>query len=179
MVIDAWSRKQKWPASLQSNDSALPDGLAPLLQLPVEPNRLRILALLTHGERCVCDIEAALDLPQNLVSHHLKVLKRSGMLHDRRAGRWVYYRLDSQVIAEQLHTLTSLLELRGAETSVPASSRISPAGVPSPCRARTASGGHIVGPLLGGPIGATLYDLIIRTTPASEEQAVICENGTA
>lgn len=38
---------------------------------------------------------------------------------------------------------------------------------------------YIVGPFLGGPLGATLYDLVIRSTPAGEEQAVIYENGTA
>lgn len=97
-------------------DGVLPDGLAPFLQLLAEPNRLCILALLAHGERCVCDIEAALAVPQNLVSHHLKVLKRSGLLHDRRAGRWVYYRLDSPAVVEQLRALTMLLELHEAET---------------------------------------------------------------
>ena len=49
----------------------LPEGLPAFLKLLAEPNRLRILMLLARGEQCVCDIEAALDLPQNLVSHHL------------------------------------------------------------------------------------------------------------
>ncbi len=35
---------------------------------------------------------------------------------------------------------------------------------------------YIVGPFLGGPIGATLYDLTIRATPAAEEQAVVYED---
>lgn len=38
---------------------------------------------------------------------------------------------------------------------------------------------YIAGPFLGGPLGATLYDLVMRSTPAGEEQAVIYENGTA
>lgn len=99
-------------------DGVLPDGLTPFLQLLAEPNRLRILALLAHGERCVCDIEAALALPQNLVSHHLKVLKRRGLLQDRRSGRWVYYRLVSPAVARHLRALTELLELHDAETPV-------------------------------------------------------------
>jgi glycerol uptake facilitator protein len=34
---------------------------------------------------------------------------------------------------------------------------------------------YSVGPLLGGQLGATLYDLLIRTTPPQEERAVVYE----
>lgn len=39
-----------------------------------DENRLHILCFLRKGEKCVCEIVGFLDLPQNLVSHHLKVL---------------------------------------------------------------------------------------------------------
>ena len=80
----------------------LPDDLPAFLKLIVEPNRLHMLALLARGERCVCDVEAALGLPQNLVSHHLAVLKRDGLVRDRRDGKWVYYRIDPRALAERL-----------------------------------------------------------------------------
>jgi DNA-binding transcriptional ArsR family regulator len=95
---------------------SLPDGLPSFLQLIAEPNRLRILALLAHGERCVCDIEAALALPQNLVSHHLAALRRGGLLSDRRDGRWVYYRLAPGNVQERVRELTILLGTEGAAT---------------------------------------------------------------
>jgi MIP family channel proteins len=38
---------------------------------------------------------------------------------------------------------------------------------------------YIVGPLLGGPIGATLYDLLLRTTPLTQEQAVVYDETSA
>ena len=38
---------------------------------------------------------------------------------------------------------------------------------------------YIVGPLLGGPVGATLYDLLIRATPEDQEQAVVYDETTA
>lgn len=89
--------------------------VSPFLRLLAEPNRLRILVLLTRGEQCVCEIEQALDLPQNLTSHHLAVLRRAGLLADRREGRWVYYRLAPEALRCQLSLLTTLLHTGQAD----------------------------------------------------------------
>lgn len=56
--------------------------------------RLRIIKLLEHGELCVCDIVAALDMVQPKVSFHLGILKRAGLVTDRKQGKWIHYRLD-------------------------------------------------------------------------------------
>src|SRR5438094_719274 len=93
----------------------LPDGLTAFLKLVADPNRLRILAVLVRGERCVCDIEAAVRLPQNLVSHHLSVLKREGLVRDRREGKWVYYRIEAQALGARLKALGALLDLQHAD----------------------------------------------------------------
>jgi len=58
-----------------------------------DETRLRILALLTSGELCVCDLMAALELPQSTVSRHLATLRNAGLVDDRRQGVWMYYRL--------------------------------------------------------------------------------------
>ena len=71
----------------------------PLLKLMSEPNRLKIFSLLCAGERCVCDIEAGMQLPQNLISHHLGVLRDAGYIRARRAGRWVYYAVNKESLA--------------------------------------------------------------------------------
>ena len=73
---------------------ALP--LAELLQALADPTRLRILALLAQGEVCVCEIHAALGIPQPTASRHLAYLRRSGLVTDRRKGLWVYYGLSEQ-----------------------------------------------------------------------------------
>src|SRR5512146_2656095 len=65
-----------------------------ILKALSEETRLRILKLLEHGELCVCDIVAALDMVQPKVSFHLNALKESGFLKDRKQGRWTHYRLD-------------------------------------------------------------------------------------
>jgi ArsR family transcriptional regulator len=95
-------------------DLSVPDSLTKFLKLIAEPNRLRILALLAHGEQCVCDIESAVGIPQNLVSHHLAALRRAGVLLDRKDGKWVYYRIDPTSIDEHLGVLEDLLDTRGA-----------------------------------------------------------------
>jgi ArsR family transcriptional regulator len=58
-----------------------------------DETRLRILALLSSGEMCVCDLMAILDLPQSTVSRHLATLRNAGWVEDRRQGVWMYYRL--------------------------------------------------------------------------------------
>ena len=62
-----------------------------------DETRLRILALLlAEGELCVCDIMAALQLPQSTVSRHLAYLKNTGWLDDRREGVWMLYSVDEK-----------------------------------------------------------------------------------
>ncbi|MFA5516787.1 MAG: metalloregulator ArsR/SmtB family transcription factor, partial [Desulfuromonadales bacterium] len=53
-----------------------------------DETRLRILAILTRGELCVCDLMAILDLPQSTVSRHLATLRHAGLVEDRRQGLW-------------------------------------------------------------------------------------------
>jgi ArsR family transcriptional regulator, arsenate/arsenite/antimonite-responsive transcriptional repressor len=61
-----------------------------------DETRLRIVALLSHGELCVCHIEDALRLSQPKVSRHLAILRLAGVADHRREGSWVYYRLAAQ-----------------------------------------------------------------------------------
>jgi len=74
------------------------ENLACILKKISEPNRLKILCLLKDGEKCVCDIWQCLKLPQNLVSHHLKVLKNLGLITSRKEGLKVFYKLNQKVV---------------------------------------------------------------------------------
>ena len=69
------------------------DKLVNFLKAISEENRLRILCILRKGDLCVCEIWQFLDLPQNLVSHHLKVLKDFGLVETRKEGTKVIYSL--------------------------------------------------------------------------------------
>ncbi len=74
-----------------------------------DPTRLRIVQLLRHGERCVCDLTEAADAAQSRLSFHLRVLKDAGLLTDRRDGRWVYYQLQHDAL-DRLGSALATLE---------------------------------------------------------------------
>ncbi len=67
--------------------------------------RLSILQRLRFGERCVCDMTDALDAAQSRLSFHLKVLKDAGLITDRREGRWMYYTLSPETLAQASATI--------------------------------------------------------------------------
>lgn len=58
-----------------------------------DETRLAVLDLLRDGERCVCELQDALDAAQSRLSFHLRVLKDAGLVTDRREGRWSHYRV--------------------------------------------------------------------------------------
>lgn len=69
--------------------------LAQMFRLLGDPTRVRILfALLEAGELCVCDIAAVVDASETKVSQAMRLLRGSGVVRNRRAGRNVFYRLD-------------------------------------------------------------------------------------
>lgn len=73
-----------------------------------DETRVRIVALLSHGELCVCHIQDALELAQPTASRHLATLRAADLVEDRRDGSWIYYRLRKPTDPEceaQLHAL--------------------------------------------------------------------------
>ncbi len=60
--------------------------------------RLRCLMLLQlQGELCVCELTHALGLSQPMISRHLALLRKTGMVDDRRAGQWIYYCINPEL----------------------------------------------------------------------------------
>ncbi|AHM88071.1 Arsenical resistance operon repressor (plasmid) [Klebsiella pneumoniae 30660/NJST258_1] len=78
-------------------------GIMPLTALKLFKNlsdetRLGIVLLLRElGELCVCDFCTALDESQPKISRHLAMLRESGLLLDRKQGKWVHYRLSPHI----------------------------------------------------------------------------------
>jgi ArsR family transcriptional regulator len=83
--------------------------LAQLFKALSDDNRLRIVALLAHGELCVCHLESALDLAQPTVSRHLSTLRAAGVVEGRREGTWMHYRLARQPDGRRDTQLKSLI----------------------------------------------------------------------
>ena len=68
-----------------------------------DSSRVRIFWLLCHCEECVINISALVEMSSPAVSHHLKLLKDSGLIVSRRDGKEVYYRAAETRQAELLH----------------------------------------------------------------------------
>lgn len=56
-----------------------------------DANRLRILEMLTQGEKCGCELLDELQITQPTLSHHMKVLGSCGLTSSRKDGKWNYY----------------------------------------------------------------------------------------
>jgi ArsR family transcriptional regulator len=63
-----------------------------------DTTRIGILEFLSHKERCVSELQEILDTPQSRVSFHLRVLRESGLVRERREGRWKYYSLRGETL---------------------------------------------------------------------------------
>ena len=71
--------------------------------------RLEIIKFLASGEKCVCNIYEHLKLTQNLVSHHLGILRKSGLIIASREGKWVHYALNEAEIQNLESLLSNIL----------------------------------------------------------------------
>ena len=69
--------------------------------------RLEIVSMLTGGERCVCELMEELDMAQSRLSWHLKTLVDAGIVTTRRDGRWNFYTLVPEALAEAHDILVS------------------------------------------------------------------------
>lgn len=70
------------------------------LRAVADPNRLKILCVLRGGSKCVCEIIPAIGISDKLASHHLKQLKRVGLLVEKREGNFIRYALNKKAIKE-------------------------------------------------------------------------------
>jgi ArsR family transcriptional regulator len=60
-----------------------------------DPNRLKIIDILSCGEKCACEILERFDFTQPTLSHHMKVLSECGLINSRKDGLWSYYSLNT------------------------------------------------------------------------------------
>ncbi|MCI8341897.1 MAG: winged helix-turn-helix transcriptional regulator [Firmicutes bacterium] len=74
-----------------------------ILKQLCDPSRLRIFWLLCHCEECVINIAAITGMSSPAVSHHLRLLKSSGLIVSRRDGKEMYYKAAETAMVEHLH----------------------------------------------------------------------------
>jgi ArsR family transcriptional regulator len=83
--------------------------LVAALRAIADPTRIRILQLLKQkgccsidkqDGLCACDIEDQIKLSQPTVSHHMAILKKSGLVHAEKHGLWMWYRRNEKTFKE-------------------------------------------------------------------------------
>lgn len=74
-------------------DEESEDALAAAFKAISHPVRLRILQILScqPDPMCVCHIESQFTLSQPTISHHLRLLRKAGLVNSERRGTWIYY----------------------------------------------------------------------------------------
>lgn len=81
------------------------DEMIHILKLVSDKTRLSILCYLKEEELCVCDLVELLKLSQPAISQHLKKLRETGLVQERRQGTWMHYRLDDAIPAFVINIL--------------------------------------------------------------------------
>lgn len=87
--------------------------LAQQLKILADPTRLLIFDLLMQGVQCNCELGDKLTLAPNLISHHLGVLRRSGLVDAERDpvdARWIYYSINRSALEELTASLATFFD---------------------------------------------------------------------
>jgi ArsR family transcriptional regulator len=74
-----------------------------------DSNRLKIIDLLSCGEKCACEILNYFKFTQPTLSHHMKVLIECGLVNSRKDGTWNYYSLNSRNINKAVLSLMNIV----------------------------------------------------------------------
>ena len=75
--------------------------LARVIKALADPVRLKLVNIIgTAGEACACDFPAVVGKSQATVSHHLKLLLEAGILKREQRGKWAWFRVNPDRLAE-------------------------------------------------------------------------------
>ena len=81
-----------------------------------DERRLEILKQLRAGEKCATELIAQLHIGQSTLSHHMRILCESGIVHMRRDGKYVYYSIDREEGLHIKEVIDALIKIDGYKT---------------------------------------------------------------
>jgi ArsR family transcriptional regulator, arsenate/arsenite/antimonite-responsive transcriptional repressor len=93
------------------------DETALALKALSDPNRLVIIDFLNEGERCACKILEQLKISQPTLSHHMKILSETELVHCRKDGKWIHYSLNRNKFKELEELMKSFSNIAGDDKS--------------------------------------------------------------
>lgn len=105
--------KSRPPAVTETSTGDVSPATATFLRLLADPTRRRIFMRLMAGEVCNCEMVCELDLPQSLISHHLRQLHEAQLVTARRDEddhRWIYYAVNAETLALAHRELSSTFD---------------------------------------------------------------------
>ena len=88
--------------------------MAQLFQLIGQPTRIQILLAIGKSEACVCHLEAVTGLRQSVISQHLMLLRKAGLVTPNRAGRNVFYSLAKPETVQMIQAAAVMLAIPAA-----------------------------------------------------------------
>ena len=74
------------------------------------PTRLFIVDVLSHGEKCVCELTDMIGADMSTVSKHLAILKNEGIVQDEKRGSQVYYKLRCRCVLSFFECVETVLK---------------------------------------------------------------------
>jgi len=80
------------------------------LRAIADKNRLQIVCVLQAGPKCVCDIFPIIGISEKLASHHLKQLKKIGLLDEKREGNFIRYSLNKKATRDYKKIINQLIK---------------------------------------------------------------------
>ena len=73
-----------------------------------DTNRLKIVKMLSEGEKCGCKLLEAFEITQPTLSHHMRILTECGLVESRREGKWSHYTLNGETLSAFKAFISSL-----------------------------------------------------------------------
>ena len=88
-----------------------------MLAAVADPIRGQLISQLSEEKRCVCQLRTEPEIPANLLSYHLKVLREAGLIVGTRRGRWIDYQLTDDAM-DRLHAALPVPDSRACGCAV-------------------------------------------------------------
>ncbi len=82
-----------------------------------DPNRLEIVKMLSSGEKCGCMLLNSFSITQPTLSHHMKILVETGLVNDRKEGKWHYYSVNHETMTEYCEFIRSICNYMDSKCS--------------------------------------------------------------
>ena len=86
--------------SIRRGDKVTREEVAIICKAMSDSNRLRIIEMLTQGEKCGCNLLEELQVTQPTLSHHMKILSDCGLVSSYKDGKWQHYSINCEKFKE-------------------------------------------------------------------------------